>query len=181
MKGNKTNFTILLTILMALGSCGENEYDPPESQPVYFEYNYINFAWGYQHHGWLIDGNGFVRYFESPDSFRTADSSGYITLEDLEFNLGQTDSIIDQVDRKELEEYVDCISGAASGEIGELKNIAADAGTSVLTCYRYDGSRDRYQQVFLAQSGDWEQFNLSAEAEKLVTWLRGFGVSWLSE
>ena len=172
---------ILLTMLLALVSCEDCEYDPPEKQPVYFEYNYINYAWGYQHHGWLIDGDGFVRYFESPDSFRTADSSGFMTLDELEYNLAQTDSIIEQVDPEELQGYIDCISGAAKGEIGKSTNIAADAGTSVLTCYRYDEGRDLYQQVFLAQSGDWEQFNLSAEAEKLVTWLRGFGVFWLSE
>jgi len=181
MKKNIMNTGVLVTMLVAMGSCEDCEYDPPEDQPVYFEYNYINHAWGYQHHGWLIDGDGYVRYFESPDSFRTADSSGYMTPEDLEYNLGQTDSIVDQVDPEELQGYIDCISGAAKGEIGESINIAADAGASVLTCYMYDQVMDAYLKVFLAQSGDWEQFNLSAEAEKLVSWLRGFNVFWLSE
>ena len=172
---------IVATAMMVLASCEKDDYQGPDDQPVYFEYNYINHAWGFQHHGWLIDGDGFVRYFESPESYRFADSTGYLTLEDLEYNLGQTDSIIQQVDSEELDEYINYISGAAGGELTKSVNIAADAGASVLSCYRYDEEMNSYRQVFLAQSGDWEQSNLSSEAGKLVTWLRSFGVFWLSE
>jgi len=80
-----------------------------------------------------------------------------------------------------LEEFVSYIPGAAEGQIGEKSNIAADAGSSTLACYLYDKKAGAYRYVFLGMSGDWEQFNLSSEAEILVDWLRGFGVFWLSE
>ncbi|MCK4745680.1 MAG: hypothetical protein KAT15_01525 [Bacteroidales bacterium] len=170
-------------IFMALlpVACEELTYDAPEDQPVFFEYNYINHAWGYQHHGWLIDGEGYVRYYNLPESYRFPDSTGYLSLEDLEHNIGLTDSVIEQVDGAELEKYRNYIPGAAKGEIGESSNVAADAGTSMLSCYLYDIHEDAYRKVFLAQSGDWEQFNLSEDAEKLVDWLREFDVFWLSE
>ena len=170
---------LLVAVLMA--ACEKEEYISPEDQPVYFEYRYVNYAWGYQEHGWLIDHDGYVRYFEKPDSFRVPDPSGYISIEDLEYNLGQTDSIIGQVAENKLTGYVNNIPGAASGEIGKSDNIAADAGSSVLTCYLYDEERESYLKVFLAASGDWEQFNLSGEAEILVDWLKQYDVFWLSE
>jgi hypothetical protein len=177
----------LASILMVMVSvllmtrCEPCRCDPVDEQPLYFEYHYLNWAWGYQERGWLIDREGDVRYFESPDHFRIPDSTGLVTLEDLEYNLGQTDSIITTVDKDELEEYVSYIPGAAEGQIGEKRNIAADAGSSTLACYLYDEKTGGYRYVFLGESGDWEQFNLSDEAEILVDWLRGFGVFWLSE
>jgi hypothetical protein len=150
-------------------------------QPIYFEYHYINYAWGYQERGWLIDKDGNVRSFESPDNYRLPDSTGYLSLADLEYNLGLSDSIIATIDKEELEEYIAYIPKAAEGETGKSNNIAADAGSSVLSCYLYDPETKKYRYVFLAQSGDWEQFNNSSEAEIIVEWLRDFGVFWLSE
>ena len=161
--------------------CERTECGCPEAQPVYFQYHYVNYAWGYQERGWLIDNQGQVRYFESPDGFRHPDSTGLISWEDLEYNLAQTDSLITTVEPQELNEYIAYIPGAAEGEIGVKENIAADAGSSVLSCYLYDQEKDAYRYVFLAMSGDWEQFNLSAEAGILTDWLIEFGVFWLSE
>jgi hypothetical protein len=169
-----------VAVILATG-CERPECGCPEDQPVYFQYHYINYAWGYQERGWLIDGDGKVRYFENPDGFRLPDSAGMMSMKDLEFNLSQTDSVITTVEPEELDEYITYIPGAAEGEIGAKKNIAADAGGSVLSCYLYDQEKDAYRYVFLAMSGDWEQFNLSAEAGILVDWLIEFGVFWLSE
>ena len=35
----------LLVIIMLVG-CERGEYDAPEEQAVYFEYHYVNHAWG---------------------------------------------------------------------------------------------------------------------------------------
>lgn len=178
----KTAGIILFMILTLICiGCEKLWHDPIEEQPVYFEYHYINHAWGYQERGWLIDKDGEVRYFEFPDNYRLPDSTGILSLEDLEYNLGQTDSIITSIEQAELEEYTGYISAAAEGEIGEQTHIAADAGSSTLSCYLYDEEQDAYRFVFLATSGDWEQFNLAPEAETLVDWLRQFGVFWLSD
>ncbi len=87
----------------------------------------------------------------------------------------------ESVDSTELSKYAGYIPAAAEGEIGKSKSIAADAGASVLSCYLYDKEMKAYKYVFLAQSGDWEQFNLSKEAEILVDWLVDFDVFWLSD
>ena len=176
-------YTIWVGVLLAflLGACEMLECDSPMGQPVYFEYHYTNYAWGYQENGWIIDREGNIRSFNLPVDFRYPDSTGYLTIGDLEHNLILTDSIVGNVDESEFEQYIEYIPAAAEGEIGKSKSIAADAGASVLSCYLYDKEKDAYKFVFLAQSGDWEQFNLSPEAEILVDWLLDFDVFWLSD
>ncbi len=96
-----------------------------------------------------------MRRYDLPEDFKVPDSTGYISLEDLIYNLAQTDSNIHNVGDKELEHYSGLISGAAEGKIGKPENIAADAGSSVLACYLYNAQKDEYQYIFLASSGDW--------------------------
>jgi len=45
-------------------------------------------------------------------------------------------------------------------------------GLGIFSCYRYDPVEDAYEYVLLSASGDFQQNNLSAEAEKLVEWLK---------
>ena len=164
-----------------LSGCEKEPCGCVEGQPVLFEYRYVNHAWGYQEHGWLIDSNGQVRRFQMPGDYKVPDSTGTLSREDLLHNLSQTDSVTHTIDQADLDFYASLIQGAADGETGDSRNIAADAGSSVLSCYQYDPETDTYRYVFLAQSGDWEQFNTSHEAETLVEWLREFGVFWLSD
>ncbi len=172
---------IFVVLALSGMACEERKYDAPEDQPVYFEYHYINHAWGFQENGWLIDLEGNIKSFNNPVDYNQGLKGVYLSLEDLEYNLGLTDSIIGHVDNGDLEKYINYIPGAADGEIGLSRSIAADAGSSVLSCYLYDPDMEAYQYVFLAQSGDWEQFNLSREAEKLVDWLTDFEIFWLSD
>lgn len=171
---------VLMFALMVTGC--EKEYEAPEDQSVLFEYRYVNYAWAYSENGWLIDAQGDVRSYQLPEDFRLPDSTGYISAEDLAYNLSQTDSTFHRVEAKDLDYYVGLIEGAAGGEILKSENVAADAGSSVLSCYLYDPGKDMYQYIFLARSGDWEQSNDSREAKTLVNWLKELGgVFWLSK
>jgi hypothetical protein len=174
---------LLLLVLIFLPACEEQDCGCglPEEQPVLFEYRYTNFAWGYQENGWLIDREGMVRVYELPEDFRDPDSAGFMSLEDLEYNLSQADSVIAILEEEEFLEYTRLIPAAARGKISEAQNMAADAGASVLSCYIYDTEKEAYRYIFLAQSGDWEQRNLSPSAETLVEWLLELPVFWLSE
>lgn len=175
-----TAWVILGMVGLMFSGCEENECGCIGEQPVYFEYRYVNHAWGYQEHGWLIDGEGHLKSYNLPEGFRMPDSTGMISREDLLHNLSLTDSTIQTLASSELDTYTSLIPAAADGEIGAARNIAADAGVSVLSGYLYDREKDAYRYVFLAMSGDWEQFNLSSEAETLVDWLLDFDVFWLS-
>jgi hypothetical protein len=148
--------------------------------PVLFEYRYVNFAWGYQEHGWLIDSEGNRKLYNMPDDYRLPDSTGMISREDLLHNFSLADSTLQSVEKNDIETYSALIPGASEGELSEPRNIAADAGSSVLSCFLYVQDADAYKYVFLAQSGDWEQFNLASEAEVIAEWMVGLGVFWIS-
>lgn len=173
----------MILLLLGLTGCdkdGIEDYEAPEDQPVLFEYRYVNLAWGYFENGWLIDSKGNINSYNLPVEFNIPDSNGYISREDLLHNLNQTDSITFTFGTKDLDYYTGLISGAAKGKVGEAESIAADAGSSVLSCYLYDADKDMYQYIFLASSGDWQQFNQSGEAKILINWMKGLDIFWLS-
>jgi hypothetical protein len=168
-------------LILILNSCELTDEKLTTSQPIYFEYSYINFAWGYQHHGWVIDGDGNIKSYNLPDDWREPDSTGFIQEDDLLFNIEQTDSIVGVIDSTELMEKAALIPGAKNGKITNPVNIAADAGSASLYGYYYNSDEEAYEKIFLAASGDFSSHNESDEGKELVVWLRSFGVFWLSE
>jgi len=172
-KMKPARFVFLMSLLVALVSgCEKMYYHAPLDQPVFFEYRYLNYAWGVADHGWLIDSEGQQRGFDFPEEYRRPDSTGHISLEDLTHNLGQTDTLLQSVSQKEFEKYARLIRGAAQGILSEKEARGADMGSATLSCYAYDPETGSYTYVLLAVAGDWEQYNQSAEAEKLVDWLK---------
>ncbi len=163
---------LILALFLLLMACEKEGYVAPEDQPVYFEYHYVNFAWGHQDHGWLIDSEGNIRRFEFPESYHAVTHGDYLSLEQLEHNLGQADSVIGDVDIKEFEKRVKWIQGASGGEITNIHMQGADMGLGVFACYKYNPMEEAYQFILLSADGDYQQYNRSPDAEKLVEWLK---------
>ncbi len=123
---------VLILLLVGLSSCEkelDGGYEAPGDQPVFFEYHYVNHAWGYADQGWLVGANGEVRTFDLPEKYILPDSTGYISREDLIQNLSQGDSTIHYIEAEDLEYYTRLISGAAKGKIAKAENVAFDAGS----------------------------------------------------
>lgn len=170
------SFILGLVFIWFMGAgCEKEYYFAPSDQPVFFEYHYLNHAWGVADNGWFIDSEGRQRGFSLPEEYRWPDSTGHISLEDLRHNLGQTDTVLHSLSSKEFEKHIRLIRGAAEGIISDPKSVGADMGSATLSCYAYDPASGSYQHVLLAAAGSWEQFNRSAEAEKLVDWLNNLG------
>ena len=172
----KLRFAIGLVLLWIIGTgCEKEYYDAPVNQPVFFEYRYINNAWGVADNGWLIDSEGRQRGFNFPEDYRWPDSTGHLTLEDLEYNLGQTDTLLHSFSRKDFEKHTRLIRGAAEGTLNEFRVRCADMGSAMFSCYAFDSETKTYEYVLLAATGNWEQYNQSEEAEKLVGWMKDLG------
>lgn len=146
---------------------------------VLFEYEYVNYAWNYQHNGWIIDSHGMIHSFRQPKDWKYADSAGFISASDMYHNLKQTDSVTGRIDSATLYNKIKLIKPASQGLITEKVNTANDAGSAKLCAFIYDKSKDRYKEVFLAVSGDFTSVNTSKEARELVEWLKHFGVLWI--
>lgn len=171
---------LIVSILLGflINSCDKVDTKDTSDQPVYFEYSYNNMAWGYQFHGWLIDKHGNVNYYNMPGNWKYGEEDG-ISYIDLIFNLTQTDSVIAIIDSDILKEKTQLINQAKKGEVTPLTQRANDAGTSVLKAYYYDQEEKMYKSVFLAQSGDFESYNMDSAAISLTNWLKQFNVFWL--
>ena len=100
------HFRAILLLSLLLTSCEGEHYNAPVDQPLFFEYHYINFAWAHQDFGWLIDNEGSIRRFDFPVDYRHGVHGEYLSLEDLEYNLDQTDSIIGTVEAETLVKWL---------------------------------------------------------------------------
>ncbi len=165
------NIGLVLVFLLLLMACEKNRYDAPEEQPVYFEYHFANFAWGMQDYGWLMDRNGTIRRFDFPEEYNSAIHGDYLSLEQLEHNMGQADSVVGEVNASKLEKKIQLIQGASEGEITKVHSQGADMGLGAYGCYKYDPEMEAYQYILLSADGDYQQYNQSSEAEKLTEWL----------
>lgn len=162
----------MLVLILLSAACGKDIYLGPDEQPIFFEYHFINHAWGYQDFGWLMDGEGKIRSYEHPDGYNLGTHGDYLSLEQLEYNLEQADSIIGEISRSVLDKKKDLIPAASKGEIEDFQRHGADMGLGIFSCYYYDPAEDAYQYVMLSTSGDHQRSNDSKEAEKLVEWLK---------
>ena len=101
------------------------------NQKILFQHYYINFAWGYQHTGWLIDSSGCVYCYNLPEKWNHCDSLGYLSVTEMDSNILEADSICYILDKKELTNKFKLIEKAAEGLISEPIHEAYDAGTAV--------------------------------------------------
>ena len=169
----KFSLTISMVLLwIAATGCEKEYYYGPEDQPVYFEYHYINHAWGVADNGWMIDLEGRMLGYDRPTDYRWPDSNGHLSLGDLNYNLSQADTLLLTVKRKEFERHSRLIGGAASGTLSDRSPKGADMGSATFSCYFFDHETESYKHVLLEATGDWEQLNQSTEAEKIVKWLK---------
>jgi hypothetical protein len=165
------SISLILALMLMTIACDKDVYDAPEDQPVFFEYHFANFAWGLQDYGWLMDGQGTIRRFDLPEEYNSAIHGDYLSLEQLEHNLGQADSVVGEVNASKLEKKIQLIQGASEGEITKVHSQGADMGLGAYGCYKYEPEVQAYQYILLSADGDYQQYNKSAEAEKLTGWL----------
>lgn len=155
--------------------CCEKDNDSPDvkkiNQRIIFQYDYINFAWGYQHNGWFIDSSGNVSCYNLPDNWHFPYSLGYISAAAMDSNLMETDSICYVLDKKELAEKVGLIEEAAKGELSEPMHTGCDMGGRSYTGFIYNSENKTYKEILLKQTGDWSIDNYSQAAVDLSKWL----------
>lgn len=160
--------------LLLLTNCEKNNNDINTSwnnQRIFFQYEYINFAWGRQHSGWLIDSSGYVYCYDKPDNWYYEDSSGFINVTDMDSNILSTDSICFKIDKKVLYDKINLIHDASKGKISEPIHEKYDAGSVVYYGFIYYQDIKAYKKVLLKQIGDYRIENGSYASFVLYKWL----------
>ncbi len=170
--------SILLAVFLLLTGCVKENCDCDKMDvypPVLFQYEYVNYAWGYRHHGFMIDAGGKVKGFRQPKDWIEPDSMGFISKENLLHNLAQCDTLCTTVSSLEVTANYSDIDEIRTGKIIDNGMVMADAGTGVLSAWYWNEKVGKYESVFLISNGDVYKVNDHPDVKAMVDWLKRIG------
>jgi hypothetical protein len=172
---------ILVFVSVAFDYCGgmlmntsiQKDAQTLNTQKVYCERSYTNFAWGYQHNGIYIDPQGNLYSYkyhrtDKPWSPKQAESPTEPELED-KYSHGR--QLIRTIEPQEWQAKRKLLVAASNGQMSARKQRGADMGANVCRCYVFDEASSHYKEVELRVRGDWSYENLAPSAKELADWL----------
>lgn len=156
--------------------CRKN-YVISEKQRILFQFEYINYAWGYHHRGFIIDNKGNVLTYENPENWNFPDKEHKISESLVSENILKCKYSGKIIPGEVLQKYTNYIKNLASSKITALKNVAADAGSYEYFCYKYSESNESYKSYLIKMEGDFTCENLNFYTKKVAAWLKGIEIS----
>lgn len=165
---------LFLIIVFLLPGC-KKEYNISDSQTILFQFDYINHAWGYQHYGFIIDNEGNILKYNSPEGWNFPDNDLMINENKVYENLNKCLFADKNISTDELQKYTNYIENISSSKITALKNVAADAGTAEFICYKYSENSGTYKGYLIKMEGDFSCENLNFYSKKVVVWMKDIG------
>ncbi len=140
---------------------------------------YENFAWGYQRHGVVIDGDGHVLKYDFkgtpaslPNPWHAKDVNNMSEAELRQRYNGAVDTG-KRASIDDIAQHMAPIRDAAQTPPTEGRNAGADMGETTVYCFVRNMPGGTYRQILLDQKGDFERTNPSSAAKALVAWLTG--------
>ncbi|MCX6253659.1 MAG: hypothetical protein NTV31_04190 [Bacteroidia bacterium] len=161
---------ITLTVLFITG-CKKN-YVISDNQTILFQVDYINYAWGYQHHGTIIDNEGNVLTYNNPEDWNFPDDDLGLSESQVAENINKCIQTSKKIPKEELQRYAKYIKNIASSKVTALKNVAADAGSLEYICYQFSESTGMYKGYLIKMEGDFTCENLNFYSKKVAAWMR---------
>lgn len=173
MKNFYYAISLIVVLLLFSGCKGETAlFEVSEAnQVVYFQFEYMNHAWGYQHYGWLVDSSGNVNCYNKPGNWIHADSFLLISKAAMESNVLATDSVCYVISEEVFKSKMHLINGASRGKVTEPVHEMYDAGVGIYSAYIYNSERKVYKKIVLKQHGDYRIDNYAPEAKDLYKWM----------
>lgn len=175
---NKLGFIVFIIGTLFFASCTK-EHDNLqlnlnfEKDTVYFQFEYRNYAWGYQHSGFIIDQQGNIYDYTKPDNWNFPEDN-QISLDDFKDNLAKAQVRLTQIPVSELTQMVILAHAAKNGELTEVKYVMADAGEDTYSIYIVKDGEQTLTKYLLQMRGDLYQKNTSSAADTITNWLIGF-------
>jgi len=174
LQPGKIMFLFLLTVILT--GCKKNMVIN-DRQAVIFEFEYVNYAWNYQHYGFLIDSEGNVLTYNNPETWNFPDRELRISEDQVAENLSMCTHSGIRIPKSELQKYSNHIKNIASSKVSALKNAADDAGSSEYICYQYSESSGMYKGTIIKMEGDFTCENLNFFSKKVTEWLKNINNS----
>ena len=164
----------ILTVLLAtmlMAGCKKN-YAVNEKQHILFQYEYVNYAWGYNHEGFFIDDEGNIMTYKNPEGWIFHDQNYNLTENQLDENISKCTKSEITISKEELVRLSSHIRNIASSKVTAIKSAGADAGTSVFICYEFNEESSLYKGFLIKMEGDFSCENLNFYSKKVSLWLK---------
>jgi hypothetical protein len=166
-------FKILLSVfLLILTISCKKHSNSIDNKEILFQYEYINYAWGYQHNGFIIDNQGNVLTYNNPENWNFADKDQTLTEEQVIHNISLCNHTGKIISETELKKYSGFIKNISSSQVTAMKNVAADAGSGEFVCYLFSESTRSYKRYIIKMEGDFTCENLNFYSKRVVTWMK---------
>jgi hypothetical protein len=159
--------SILISVLLV--SIHHSALASSES-PILFCKEYLNYAWGYFHNGWLIDSGGNIRSYSLKISDSLEALSGNPTRANLDKMLSFSKPTGKKIPADSLNTMVALLQEASYGTMSYAPRCA-DAGIVMYAGIFFDSANSRYQKVVCVQGGDQTGCNSSSSAKVIARWL----------
>jgi len=163
-------FIIPLTVLF-ITECKKNNVIC-EKQAILFQVEYVNYAWGYQHNGFIIDGEGNVLTYKNPQNWNFSDKGFDLSQNQIKENISNCMHSGKKIPKEELQKYTNYIKNISSSKVTALKNVAADAGSLEYICYQFSENSETYKSCLIKMEGDFTCENLNFFSKKVTVWLK---------
>jgi hypothetical protein len=173
-KYSPMRFVILLTFIVLstalLDSCRKGNIISGD-QKILFQYSYVNYAWGTNNQGFLIDNEGNLLIYNQPEKWNFPDKNSTLSQAQVAENLSYCTATGRKVTEAELQKYASYIVNLAASKVTAKKAVAADMGTFNYYCFSYSSGSSSYRQVTIKTLGDFECENLNFYTKKVVEWM----------
>jgi len=162
---------IATVIVISLSGCQKN-YIVSEGQDILFQQEYTNYAWGYQHYGFIIDSDGNILKFNKPEKWNTPDKFNKLTVQQVKENISSCTLTGKRISRTELQKYINYIDNISSSKITAPKTVGADMGSMLYYCYQFSENSSTYRSTIIKMEGDTQCENLNFFSKKVVDWMK---------
>ncbi len=171
MKLYLTKLLLLFSLFLAFTGCKKN-FVISDRQVILFELKYVNYAWGYQHRGFLIDNEGNVLSYNNPEGWNFPDSEYRLNEKQVGENISRCTHTGIRIPKTELNKYSGYIKNIASSKVTALKDVAADAGSTEYICYQFSENSGTYKGYIIKMEGDFTCENLNFYSKRVAEWMK---------
>ncbi|HUX55497.1 MAG TPA: hypothetical protein VMV77_00865 [Bacteroidales bacterium] len=169
------NIVIITVISLFLTGC-KKDHIISDKQTILFQFEYVNYAWGYQHNGIIINNAGNILTYSNPDGWNFPDNDLILDESQVTENISKCMLNSKRIPKDELQKYSNYIKNIASSKVTALKNVAADAGSSEFICYQFSENTKTYKGYLIKMEGDFTCENLNFYSKKVVAWIKDIDI-----
>jgi len=169
--------TLILILTSVLITCCKKNVVINDKQAMLFQVDYVNYAWGYQHTGVIIDNEGIILTYKNPENWNFPDNDLKITQSQVKTNILSCNNTGKKIPAEELKKYAGYIKNISLSKVTAPKNVAADAGSTQFLCYQYSDSSGIYKGSLIKMEGDFTCENLNFFSKKVSAWLKSINDS----